>query len=145
MGKLIAEFTRANRTALADAGQRAKDVQVAELRRSTGDLVMSGVGTRGARVGARYWLSGDTVVVQATGPAHLLERPSKAHQITVRRRRGTARALATPYGPRYRVQHPGVRRPPQPWERGYRRARPVVTTVIERKYGTAFGRAMRGI
>lgn len=79
-------------------------------RLRTGDGRLSGVGVRGARVGARYdRLPGrETALVRATGPAHLIEGDTKAHVIVPRKRRGK-RAVATPYGPRASVQHPGTR------------------------------------
>ena len=99
---------------------------------SGGDSALSNVG-RGARVGARYDVKGNTnptALVRATGPLHLLDNPTRAHQITAKVRKGRSRAsrssfynaifggsggfsgvqpMRTPYGPRYRVNHPGTR------------------------------------
>lgn len=147
MGRLAAEVARSEKTAVLEAAKKAKVVHLAELKiASGGDLRMSGVGRSGARVGVRYLPTPVGTVVQATGPVHLLERPSKAHEITPRKRARArrARALATPYGPRARVWHPGVRKPSKPWAKGFLRARPVVTKTIEQQYGAAFTRAMRG-
>lgn len=150
MASLIGNFTSAERSGINTASLQAKTIQIAELRAVTGDMRMSGVGTKGARVGARYdMLSGGRgSVVYATGPVHLLERPIKAHTITTKASRGRrsrgprAKALGTPGHPVARVQHPGVRNPRRPWERGFMRAKPVVTRTIQRQYGSAFARSM---
>lgn len=77
-------------------------------RARTGDGKLSGVGLRGARVGARYDRKGDVAIVRATGPAHLIESPTKPHAIEPRKRRGK-KAVLTPAGPRARVaKHPGT-------------------------------------
>lgn len=78
--------------------------------RTGGDGRLSGVGRNGARVGARFDKRGGNMVVRATGPAHLIEGDTKAHRITPKKRRASRkRAIATPYGPRSSVQHPGTR------------------------------------
>ena len=79
-------------------------------RQRTGDGKMSGVGLRGAKVGARFDKPAgrDNAVVRATGPAHLLESNTKPHRIGPRKRRGK-KAIATPEGPRAYVQHPGTK------------------------------------
>lgn len=77
---------------------------------SGGDMRLSGVGLRGARVGARYDVKGignPTALVRATGPMQLLERDTSAHVILPRRRRGK-RAILTPDGPRRSAHHPGT-------------------------------------
>lgn len=79
---------------------------------------MSGVGRRGARVGAYYTppasKSNPQGIVAYRGPVHLLNNPISPHMIAPRgrsrRRRGGAQALAFPdggvrFGP---VRHPGT-------------------------------------
>lgn len=152
MAALVSNFTSAERDGINAASLQAKNIQLQELRAVTGDLRMSGVGTKGARVGARYdMLSlGKGSVVYATGPVHLLERPSKPHEITTRRAKGrrrrgvTAKALGLPGQPYAKVQHPGVRNPRRPWARGFMRAKPVVDRTIRQQYGSAFARSMGG-
>jgi hypothetical protein len=77
-----------------------------------GDMRLSGVGLRGARVGARYDVRGvenPVALVRATGPYHLLERDTRAHGIAPRKRRRT-RALRFRDGTfAASVQHPGTR------------------------------------
>lgn len=173
MASLVSNFTGADRSAVSEAGLLAKRIQIDELRKATGgDLRMSGVGSEpGAKVSARYDVlsGGKGVVVKARGPVHLLERPSKPHTIIPKqvgrgaRGRGAKRAnkqalynalfgsqyagvkpLKTPYGPRFRVNHPGVKNPRKPWERGFKRAVPVIDRTVKQKYGAAFGRSLRG-
>ncbi len=85
-----------------------------EIRAATnGDMEMSGVGLRGARVGARYDIKGTvnpTALIRATGPLHLIERDTRPHEIKRRKRRGK-KALRMADG-RFvsgAVQHPGTR------------------------------------
>ena len=103
-GRLENEATSAAALEYTDAVRKAYRVR-------TGDGKMSGVGLRGAKVGARFDAPkalGGNAIVRATGPAHLIESNTKAHVIATRRRRGK-KAIVTPYGPRRSVQHPGTR------------------------------------
>src|SRR5262245_32516577 len=101
---------------------------------SGGDMRLSGVGLRGARVGARYDVKGTqnpVALIRATGPMHFLERGAGPHQIRPRRRRGK-RALSTPYGPRASVQHPGSPGK-QTWSRGVAASIGDVPAVYQRE------------
>lgn len=119
---------------------------------SGGDNRLSNVG-RGARVGARYDVRGTqnpTALVYATGPLHLLDNPTRPHQITPKVKKGRSRAsraafynaifggeggfgsarpLRTPYGPRYRVQHPGTKGK-RTWQRSIDRAEPFLPKIF---------------
>lgn len=122
----------------------------ASITAGTGDSTMSNVGRGGAKVGARYDVKGTqnpSALIRATGPLHLLDNPTRPHVIVPRglkkgRSRaskgdfynalfgggsgfGSAKPLRTPYGPRYRVQHPGTRGKRTFW-RGIDAARPLV-------------------
>lgn len=90
---------------------------------------MRGVGRRGAKVGAGYKIYGHTAVVQARGPLHLLERSTKPHEITPKKR-NKKQALSTPYGPRRRVKHPGTRGK-HPWRKGVTKAAPLVPKAFK--------------
>lgn len=131
---------------------------------SGGDSRMSNVGrSGGAKVGARYDVKGaqnPTALVRATGPLHLLDNPTAPHQITPRSLRkgrsraskgafynalfgggsgfGTAKPLSTPYGPRYRVQHPGTK-----GKRTFWRAIDNVKPLIPITFRTEMVREMR--
>lgn len=135
----------------------------ANMRAAVGaDLRMSGVGKTGAKVGVRYDVKGrtnPTALLRATGPAHLIERDTRAHTIipkTVGRTQGSrtkgARLAAkqnlydalfggTVSGATkplmlgntgrfaYRVRHPGTRGK-HPFEHGINRAAPVAQRVL---------------
>ena len=95
-----------------------------EIRGVTGDMRLSGVGRRGARVGAKYDVKGTggnpSVLITATGPIQLIERDTAPHEMRPRRRRG-AKALRLPDGSFYaHVQHPGTRGK-HPFEHGAER------------------------
>lgn len=94
---------------------------------------LRGVGAKGAKTSVRYdTLSrGAAAVVYARGPFHLIERDTKPHEITPKRRRGRGRkrAVLTPQGPRARVQHPGTKGR-HPFERGVDIARPAVARIM---------------
>lgn len=79
-----------NRSALAITNQ-VRD----SIRAATGDMRMSGIGRRGAKVGARYDVKGaanPTALIRATGPVHLLEGGRRGgYEIRPRSRRGAGR------------------------------------------------------
>lgn len=148
MGNLFREITTAGPKAINAAAAAAKTIHLAEIRRASGgDLRLSGVGAKGAPVNVRYQAIASSqdaaAMVRAVGPLHLLERPIKPHVILPRSRRGRVGVLATPYGPRRRVQHPGVSSPRRPWAIGFVRAKPAITKIIQRQYGSAFARGVR--
>ena len=152
MARLGVEFTRAGAVSVQRAALQAKNAQQSALRQASGgDLRMSGVGAKGARVGARYVVTktGEAMVF-ATGPVHLLEHPSQPHEITPkrnRRKRGRGsgpKALAMSPHPVASVKHPGVRSPKRPWAKGFVVARPIAGRTIKQQYGAAFARSMRG-
>lgn len=75
-----------------------------EIRRASGgDMRLSKVGTKGARVGVRTRTNklGETttsVLIAATGPLHLIEGPIKPHVITSKGLRGSRRSRAALVG-----------------------------------------------
>lgn len=145
MFRLSREISAAGVRATNAAALEAKKIHVQEIRRAVGtDLRMSGVGRSGARVNVRYMAarseSNPVAVISAVGPLHLVERPVKPHSI---RPRGRKKAVLTPAGPRRSVMHPGVRSPKRPWQIGRGRARPTVSKMIQRQYGSAFARGLR--
>lgn len=89
---------------------------------SGGDMRLSGVGRRGAKVGARFDVKGTTnptALIRATGPLHLVEGNTSAHRIPRegRRRRGRARVVVVNGHPYAYVNHPGTWGK-RPWARG---------------------------
>lgn len=119
---------------------------------SGGDSRLSGVGARGAKVGARYKIRGTTdnpsALVTADGPLHLIERDTKPHAEMSRRanpasrRRSGPKALVTPYGPRASVQHPGTRGQ-HPFERAVDATAPDALRIFQRELGRALSRAFK--
>lgn len=114
---------------------------------SGGDNRLSGVGRRGARVGARFYMEGPPesprAIIQATGPLHFLEHPTRPHGIAPRGGRRGSRALRLRNGQfAARVHHPGTR-PSKPFERGYLRTREQAGKVFDKQVQGAIRRAMR--
>lgn len=142
---------------------------------SGGDNVLSHVGKRGSRVGARFDVKGThnpTALVRAFGPLQLIERDTKPHTIlpagvgrATGRSKGARRAakqelfnalfggsfsargskavpLRTPYGPRYRVQHPGTTGK-HPFEKGVTAVQHKVPKVYQDALKRAMARAFR--
>ena len=111
---------------------------------------LSGVGKSGARIGVRDDGIKGTVnpsaVVRMTGPAHLIENPTKPHTITTKksrnRRGGKAKALKTPFGPRASVNHPGTKGK-KPWQKGIAVAKPMLGKVFQDEVGKSLRRTFR--
>lgn len=149
MSKLAREVREAEKTAVNRASLEAKTVHLAELHKVVPSGRLRNVGRSGTRLGVRYDVKGatnPTALLRATGPWHLVENPIQAHTIKVRtRRRGgvRAKALATPYGPRMSVQHPGVNRTSGPWKRGAQKARPLVVKRVQGAFSDAWARGIR--
>lgn len=142
MQKVAGEVGRADRVAANGAGLAAETVLLAEVGKAAPGLRLRGVGRTGAKVGVRHNVRGaksPTAIVRAVGPLHLIENPSKPHEIQPRKR-GGKKALSTPYGPRASVQHPGVRNPKRPWAKGKPKAEAAAVKVLDHTYRSAFKR-----
>lgn len=127
-----------------------------EIRSATGDMRMSGVGKKGARVGAEYKVLADTrnptATVRAKGPLHLVERDTHAHTIWPKgrtfaatrrggtRRRGKTKALKIGDGFAAYADHPGTKGK-HPFEKGVRRAAPETPRIFQREVREAIKRA----
>lgn len=104
----------------------------------TGDNRLSGVGRRGAKVGAGYNVRGrvnPTALISARGPLHLIERDTGAHSIEPRRKRARGnrkRRAALKFGATYAtaVDHPGTRGQ-RPFGKGVDRVKRDVAKIIE--------------
>lgn len=132
------------RRTVETAALMVKDTATQQLRQAVGsDLRMSGVGKRGAKVGARYDKGNrsSTAVVRALGPVQLVEGSTKPHRIPRQRKRGRRRVIAIPgVGVRASANHPGTRAK-RPWAKAMDRAIPKVPAVIQEE--TA--KALRGV
>lgn len=113
---------------------------------------LKGVGKRGARIGVRYNVGrfGDDFtaksLVFATGPFHLIERPTDDHRIpreTVgrgRRKRANTKPIVIPgVGVRQYAQHRGTKGK-YPWRKGNAAAEPKVAQVLVSKTATVIRR-----
>jgi hypothetical protein len=115
----------------------------AEIRSVTGDMRLSGVGKRGARVGAKFDIVGatnPTALITATGPIQLIERDVRAHNIRPRGRTKTARgrtrkgkkALTIGGGLYSSAAHPGTRGQ-HPFEHGVNKAAPDTPRIFQQE------------
>lgn len=125
------------------AGAKAgKEAQLDVMRSDAGgDLRLSRVRSgKGAKIGARYDLRGDTAVIKATGPVPLIANPIKAHRIpraSARRRK----VISIPgIGVRASAQHPGTKGK-DTWDKGRAKAIPKVKVAISRKSDEVVKRA----
>ncbi len=113
----------------------------ATIAAASGDSVLSGVGKKGAKVGARYNVRGTTkdpdALITATGPLHLLERDTKAgyRQWKTRRSRRLSGGLA---GPRMAMGHPGTQGK-APFAKGVAAAQPTIGRVMHKAFTAGWG------
>ena len=121
----------------------------AEIAAATGgDSRLSGVGKRGAKVGARFDLMtatrNPTAIIKATGPLQLVERDTRAHTIPRQRRRSRRRRYAAFAGRVYsRVDHPGTRGK-RPFARGAQAASPQAQQIFRAEVADAVRRGWLG-
>jgi hypothetical protein len=121
----------AREIALAGA-KAAKPIHLGVMRSDAGgDLRLSHVGRRGAAIGVRYDVRGDTAEVKATGPVPLLANPIRPHRIPKAGRR--RKVIVIPgVGVRASANHPGTRGK-DTWDKGREKAAPHVRTAVGRK------------
>lgn len=114
-----------------------------EIRKATGDMRLSGVGKRGARVGAKFQMkrgrSSPTAEITATGPLHLIERDTSPHKIP--NRRGKKRVVFDGKVRAY-ANHPGTSGQ-RPFERGWKKAAPKTPLIFRQEIGKAIVRAWK--
>jgi hypothetical protein len=111
---------------------------------SGGDNRLSGVGKRGARVGAKYDVKGTvnpSALIVATGPMQLLEHPTRPHGIQPRTR-GKKKALKFRDGTFARsASHPGTK-PSRPFEKGYMKTRAESGPAFDKEIQNAIRRVL---
>lgn len=114
LNKVAREIHGASKPAVTKAAGLMKDAIEREIKpASGGDMRLSGVGRKGAKVGANYVVTGEpggdaSAKVRATGPLHFIENDTKAGPRHRRRgRRGRVNAFgADPPKP---SMHPGTK------------------------------------
>lgn len=112
---------------------------------------LRGVGRRGARIGVRYDVAGfqnPSAFIRMFGPAHLVEGPTRPHEIPRAsrvargRRRGQRRYVVIPgVGVRSRAMHPGTRGK-YPWRIGVAIAKPKLPKVQMKFYVDSLKRTL---
>jgi hypothetical protein len=115
----------------------------AEIRTASGgNNRLSGVGRRGARVGARYDVNtgpNPSALISAKGPLHLLEHPTRPHNIAPKRKKALRFANGVVRGS---ADHPGTQ-PSRPFERGYLATRGETGVIFDREIQNAIRKALR--
>lgn len=130
-----------------------------------GSMRLSGVGRKGARVGARFQMEGGlgepAALIKATGPLQLIERDTAAHSIIPRGWRvsrkwgrlaakgavdpsrpvylGKGKVLKIGDGFRMFADHPGTKGK-HPFEHGWRKRRDEVPAIVQEKIRQAFAK-----
>lgn len=105
-------ITRANRVGVEKACLAGKTVMLAGLRAAGASGALRGVGRSGSKVGVRYDVKGfqnPVGIISYRGQVHLLNNPTRAHEIRPRSRGG--RMAISPKGSPWTkavAQHPGT-------------------------------------
>lgn len=125
-----------------------------EIRAVTGDNRLSGVGARGARVGAQYDVKGTTnptAIIKAKGPLHLVERDTAPHLIIPRGMRVGKRGRQLKGGKVLRLAnggyaasalHPGTRGQ-HPFEKGFMKSRDKTGPIFDLEVRKAIQAVLR--
>jgi hypothetical protein len=154
VSRMPAAIRQAEATGVQKATIRTTGLIRDQIRSATGDMRLSGVGKKGARVGARYdkhfaaTPDAPAMEIKATGPLHLIERDTRAHLILPRGQTFTARGSrrsgrkALKIGDDFRLyaEHPGTRGK-RPFARGVARAAPEVPRIIQAEVGKTMMRS----
>ena len=116
------------------AAFRAKTAHLSELDKGTSTRRLRNVGVKGARVGIMYrtWEKGYAMAegqLSATGPVHILDRPTMPHFIIAGTRDGVSQVMPTPYGFFRVVEHTGTKGK-RTFDKGFKKAQPLITKTI---------------
>jgi hypothetical protein len=136
----VSAFPAAERRGVQRASWRVRDSARSEIRRATGDMRLSGVGYRGAKVGARAQMKRTKAAraeVSATGPLHLIERDTEPHIIPrVRGKRARKRYVKVDGKIKAWASHPGTSGQ-YPFAKGVKKAAPEVPKIVRAEIGRA--------
>lgn len=116
------------------AAFRAKVAHLSELDKGTSTRRLRNVGAKGSRVGIMYRTRDKGYAmaegqVSATGPVHLLDRPTRRHRIWAGGRDGFSTHMPTPYGFFTSVNHPGTKGK-RTFDKGFKKALPLISKTI---------------
>lgn len=144
LGKIGTSVQRGRADVRREMAMEAKKAQQRVIAADTGgDSRLSGVGKRGAKVGARFDVVGQQTHVYATGPLQFVAHPMSPHRIPKVRKRGRKRVAVIPgVGVRAHAMHPGTKGK-DTWRRGVKAARPKVTKVAEGEWSRIIRRAFK--
>lgn len=149
LDRTVGELKRAPRVAVTRAAQAMTTEVRQHIAGATGgDSRLSGVGRKGAKVGAGYKvLSANKAIIQARGPLHLVERTNKDHAVVPKARRvarGGRVAMRMPDG-RFRRGPIHVRgsKGKQPFEKGTRAGIPAAAQEIRQAFSAALRRGLK--
>lgn len=121
MHRIGVEVTGASKTSMQRAGRKVQQRIEEEIRAVAPGMRLSGVGTKGAKVGVLLSVSstGPNAVayVRAKGPLHLLENDTDPHFIDPKVRSAGEALVLVDGGIRRSVHHPGTKGK-QPWKKG---------------------------
>lgn len=113
-----------------------------EIRRAVGgDMRMSGVGRRGARVGASFDVRGDvnpTALIKGTGAIMLIEKDTPAHRIP--KSGGRKKRVVIDGHPYHHAFHPGTSGK-QPFAKGVAKAGPDTPKIFQSEIRKAIEKA----
>jgi hypothetical protein len=152
------------------AAMAAKVIHSVEIdRASGGDGVLSGVGVKGAKVGARFDMKGSTfdpeAMIKAYGPLHLLDFNTASHMIRSKYMRGSQAKRGSLAGGTFKrrkvigptlspvINIPGIgyrrwakvrgTRGVHSWDKGRIRAEPVIRKIMHKGMFTIIQKAAK--
>ncbi len=132
IGRTIPALQEAQKRGIQKAALHVTGKIRDEIRSVTGDMRLSGVGRRGAKVGAKFDIKGSinpTALITATGPLHLIERDTSPHRIP--RTRGRKKRIAVIDGhPYHHANHPGTAGK-HPFAKGVARGAPDTPKIFQ--------------
>ena len=116
------------------AAFRAKTVHLVELDKGSSTRRMKNVGKKGGRLGIMYrskrvGYAMAEAQISATGPLHLLDRPTKPHYIYGGTKGGSDIIPASPYGFFPQVHHKGTTGK-RTFDKGFAKAKPLISKTI---------------
>ncbi len=133
MGKVAGDMRNTDRRVANATGLVVKQQVQQELLQAAPRGRLN-VGKKGRKVGVRYDLLDKAARVKMTGPAQLLERPTKAHRIPRDTKRGRKKKVFIPgVGVRSAVKHPGTKGK-FPWAKGLAQAQPKIGPAAAKEF-----------